>query len=160
MKKRWIHGCAVLAVSLFAVFGCARNVQAQIPETALEGVYIENISVGGMNEEEITQAVNEKMEELKGSVISFHAGNQSVQTTAGELGLSCVNMDVVRQALYAGQRGNVLERFKVRKYLEETGPEVLELQFSVDVDAVRSVLENQAGVMNTSAVDAALTLEN
>lgn len=160
MKKRWIHGCAVLAVSLFAVFGCARNVQAQIPETALEGVYIENISVGGMNEEEITQAVNEKMEELKGSVISFHAGNQSVQTTAGELGLSCVNMDVVRQALYAGQRGNVLERFKVRKYLEETGPEVLELQFSVDGEAVRSVLENQAGVMNTSAVDAALTLEN
>ena len=160
MRKQWIQGCAALAVSLFAVFGFPHAVQAETPETALEGVYIENISVGGMNEEEITEAVNARVEELKNCVISLNAGNQSVQTTAGELGLICTNMDVVRQALYAGQRGNVLDRFKVQRYLEETGPEVLELQFSVDEQAVRSVIENQAGAMNTAAVDATLTLED
>lgn len=160
MRKQWIQGCAALAVSLFAVFGLPYAVQAETPETALEGVYIENISVGGMNEEEITEAVNARVEELKNCVISLNAGNQSVQTTAGELGLICTNMDVVRQALYAGQRGNVLDRFKVQRYLEETGPEVLELQFSVDEQAVRSVIENQAGAMNTAAVDATLTLED
>lgn len=160
MRKQWIQGCAALAVSLFAVFGFPHAVQAETPETALEGVYIENISVGGMNEEEITEAVNARVEELKNCVISLNAGNQSVQTTAGELGLTCTNTDVVRQALYAGQRGNVLDRFKVQRYLEETGPEVLELQFSVDQEAVRSVIENQAGAMNTAAVDATLTLED
>lgn len=160
MRKQWIQGCAALAVSLFAVFGFPHAVQAETPETALEGVYIENISVGGMNEEEITEAVNARVEELKNCVISLNAGDQSVQTTAGELGLICTNMDVVRQALYAGQRGNVLDRFKVQRYLEETGPEVLELQFSVDEQAVRSVIENQAGAMNTAAVDATLTLED
>lgn len=160
MRKQWIQGCAALAVSLFAVFGLPHAVQAETPETALEGVYIENISVGGMNEEEITEAVNARVEELKNCVISLNAGDQSVQTTAGELGLICTNMDVVRQALYAGQRGNVLDRFKVQRYLEETGPEVLELQFSVDEQAVRSVIENQAGAMNTAAVDATLTLED
>ncbi len=160
MRKQWIQGCAALAVSLFAVFGFPHTVQAETPETALEGVYIENISVGGMNEEGITEAVNARVEELKNCVISLNAGNQSVQTTAGELGLTCTNTDVVRQALYAGQRGNVLDRFKVQRYLEETGPEVLELQFSVDQEAVRSVIENQAGAMNTAAVDATLTLED
>ena len=146
--------------AFFAVLAAPDIVQAGVPETALEGVYIENISVGGMNEEEITQAVNARVEELKNCTITLNAGSQSMQTTAGELGLSCANMDIVRQALYAGQRGNVLDRFKVQRYLEETGPEVLELQFTVDEAAVRSVIENQAGAMNTAAVDASLTLEN
>lgn len=160
MRKRWILGCAAAVVSLFVVFGHPTAARAEVPDTALEGVFIENVSVGGMTEEEITQAVNEKMEELKACTIRLIAGNQSVETTAGDLGLTFTNTDVVRQALYAGQRGNVLDRFLVQRYLQETGPEVLELSFSVDADAVRSVVENQAGAMNTQAVDASLTLEN
>lgn len=160
MRKRWILGCAAAVVSLFVVFGHPTAARAEVPDTALEGVFIENVSVGGMTEEEITQAVNAKMEELKACTIRLIAGNQSVETTAGDLGLTFTNTDVVRQALYAGQRGNVLDRFLVQRYLQETGPEVLELSFSVDADAVRSVVENQAGAMNTQAVDASLTLEN
>ena len=160
MKKKWIRGLAAAAVSLFAAFGIPETVQAAEPETALEGIYVENISVGGMTEEEITQAVNAKVEELKNSAIQLNAGNQSIQVTAGDLGLTYTNTDIACQALFAGQRGNVLDRFKVQRYLEETGPEVLELQFTVDEAAVRSVIENQAGAMNTAAVDASLTLEN
>ena len=65
MKKKWIRGLAAAAVSLFAAFGIPEAVLAAEPETALEGIYVENISVGGMTEEEITQAVNAKVEELK-----------------------------------------------------------------------------------------------
>lgn len=160
MKKKWIRGLAAAAVSLFAAFGIPEAVQAAEPETALEGIYVENISVGGMTEEEITQAVNAKVEELKNSTIQLNAGNQSIQVTAGDLGLTYTNTDIACQALFAGQRGNVLERFRVQRHLEETGPEVLELQFSVDAEAVRSVIENQAAAMNTEAVDASLTLED
>lgn len=35
--------------------------------TALDGIYVEDISVGGMTEEQITQAVNDKIEQLKPS---------------------------------------------------------------------------------------------
>ncbi|MFR3141081.1 MAG: VanW family protein [Lacrimispora saccharolytica] len=160
MKKKWIRGLAAAAVSLFAAFGIPEAVQAAEPKTALEGIYVENISVGGMTEEEITQAVNAKVEELKNSAIQLNAGNQSIQVTAGDLGLTYTNTDIACQALFAGQRGNVLERFRVQRHLEETGPEVLELQFSVDAEAVRSVIENQAAAMNTEAVDASLTLED
>lgn len=160
MKKKWIVGLAAFAVSLLAAAGHPQTVSAEVPKTALSGVYIENIPVGGMTEEEITQAVEQKMEELKACTITLKAGNQSVQTTAGALGLGYTNTDIVRQALYAGQRGNVLDRFRVRRHLEEKGPEVLELSFSADAEAVRSVIENQAGAMNTQAVDASLTLEN
>lgn len=160
MRKKWMLGCAAAAVGLFVVFGHPKPARAEVPDTALEGVFIENVSVGGMTEEEITQAVDAKLEELRACTIRLIAGNQSVETTAGDLGLTCTNTDVVRQALYAGQRGNVLDRFLVQRHLQETGPEVLELSFSVDADAVRSVVENQAGAMNTQAVDASLTLEN
>ena len=37
MRKKWIQGCAALAVSLFAVFGVPDIVEAGVPETALEG---------------------------------------------------------------------------------------------------------------------------
>lgn len=144
----------------FCCIGIPEAVQAAEPKTALEGIYVENISVGGMTEEEITQAVNAKVEELKNSTIQLNAGNQSIQVTAGDLGLTYTNTDIACQALFAGQRGNVLERFRVQRHLEETGPEVLELQFSVDAEAVRSVIENQAAAMNTEAVDASLTLED
>lgn len=48
MKKKWIRGLAAAAVSLFAAFGIPEAVQAAEPKTALEGIYVENISVGGM----------------------------------------------------------------------------------------------------------------
>ena len=108
MKKKWIRGLAAAAVGLFAAFGIPEAVQAAEPETALEGIYVENISVGGMTEEEITQAVNAKVEELKNSTIQLNAGNQSIQVTAGDLGLTYTNTDIACQALFAGQRGNVL----------------------------------------------------
>ena len=74
MRKKWIRGLAAAAVSLFAAFGIPEAVLAAEPETALEGIYVENISVGGMTEEEITQAVNAKVEELKNSTIQLNGG--------------------------------------------------------------------------------------
>ena len=66
----------------FAFCFLAEPVKAD-DRTALDGIYVEDISVGGMTEEQITQAVNDKIEQLKPSVINLSAGEQNAQVTAG-----------------------------------------------------------------------------
>ena len=79
----------------FAFCFLAEPVKAD-DRTALDGIYVEDISVSGMTEEQITQAVNGKIEQLKPSVINLSAGEQNAQVTAGDLGLSCANPEVAR----------------------------------------------------------------
>ena len=143
------------------VFTGAVRVQAETREnTALEGIYIEDISVGGMTESQISQAINSKMEELKTSTINLCVGEQAAQVSAGELGLTWENQELVQQALAVGQKGNVLERFKVKKHLEQQESITLSLSFLVDADAVRQAVETCAVPLNRDAVSASLVREN
>mgnify|MGYP001477446910 FL=1 len=71
MKKTGIAGVILAAclslLGAVSVYGEAEGGQ----ERAMEGVYIENINVSGMAEEEITNAIQGKIEELSQSHIEF-----------------------------------------------------------------------------------------
>lgn len=108
-NSRKMRGLLVMLIA-FAFCFLAEPVKAD-GRTALDGIYVEDISVGGMTEEQITQAVNDKIEQLKPSVINLSAGEQNAQVTAGDLGLSCANPEVAREAVTIGQEGNVLKQF-------------------------------------------------
>ena len=93
-NSRKMRGLLVMLIA-FAFCFLAEPVKAD-DRTALDGIYVEDISVSGMTEEQITQAVNDKIEQLKPSVINLSAGEQNAQVTAGDLGLSCANPEVAR----------------------------------------------------------------
>lgn len=160
MKKTGIAGVILAAcLSLLGavpVYGETEGGQ----ERAMEGVYIENINVSGMAEEEITNAIQGKIEELSQSQIEFYVGGSGVAVTAGDLGLNYTNDKIVRQALEVGQKGNVLQRFETTRTMEEKGPLVLELQYAVDGDKVRTVVEEQCVALNHSAVNMSLKRES
>lgn len=65
-NSRKMRGLLVMLIA-FAFCFLAEPVKAD-DRTALDGIYVEDISVGGMTEEQITQAVNDKIEQLKPSV--------------------------------------------------------------------------------------------
>lgn len=115
-NSRKMRGLLVMLIA-FAFCFLAEPVKAD-DRTALDGIYVEDISVGGMTEEQITQAVNDKIEQLKPSVINLSAGEQNAQVTAGDLGLSCANPEVAREAVTIGQEGNVLKRFLTQNRLK------------------------------------------
>ncbi|HIU76852.1 MAG TPA: peptidoglycan binding domain-containing protein, partial [Candidatus Pelethocola excrementipullorum] len=160
MKKTGIAGVILAAclslLGAVSVYGEAEGGQ----ERAMEGVYIENINVSGMAEEEITNAIQGKIEELSQSHIEFYVGGSGVAVTAGDLGLNYTNDTIVRQALEVGQKGNVLQRFETTRTMEEKGPLVLELQYAVDGDKVRTVVEEQCVALNHSAVNMSLKRES
>ena len=87
-------------------------------------------------------------------------GRSGVAVTAGDLGLNYTNDTIVRQALEVGQKGNVLQRFETTRTMEEKGPLVLELQYAVDGDKVRTVVEEQCVALNHSAVNMSLKRES
>ncbi|MGI6089311.1 MAG: hypothetical protein ACOYBF_04865, partial [Bilifractor porci] len=68
-------------------------------------VYIENIDVTDMTEDEANAAVKKKMEELSADTIVFHGGCHTYETTAGDLGLSYSNTNIVKEALSIGTKG-------------------------------------------------------
>ena len=76
-NSRKMGGLLVMLIA-FAFCFLAEPVKAD-DRTALDGIYVEDISVGGMTEEQITQAVNDKIEQLKPSVINLSAGEQNAQ---------------------------------------------------------------------------------
>ena len=87
----------------FAILLFPKRVAAEA--TATEGVYIENVNISGMTEEQITQVVNEKLAELQQETIILYVNGTPVSVTAGELGLTYTNPEIVRQALSVGKKG-------------------------------------------------------
>ena len=157
-NSRKMRGLLVMLIA-FAFCFLAEPVKAD-DRTALDGIYVEDISVGGMTEEQITQAVNDKIEQLKPSVINLSAGEQNAQVTAGDLGLSCANPEVAREAVTIGQEGNVLKRFLTQNRLKKRETETFSLKYTVDGEAARQAVENNTAVLNREATDATLTREN
>ena len=153
-----MRGLLVMLIA-FAFCFLAEPVKAD-DRTALDGIYVEDISVGGMTEEQITQAVNDKIEQLKPSVINLFAGEQNAQVTAGDLGLSCANPEVAREAVTIGQEGNVLKRFLTQNRLKNGETVTFSLKYTVDGEAARQAVENNTAVLNREATDATLTREN
>lgn len=123
---------------------------------AAENIFIENINVSGMDQAEITQAINTKMQELSASTIILSAGGSAVAVTAQDFGLTYTNTDVIRQALETGQKGDPLKRFEAAYRKQEEGPLILELRFAVNEDLIRQTLANQASPLQKPAVNMGL----
>ena len=114
----------------------------------------------GAAAKKIYEDFDEKIEQLKPSVINLSAGEQNAQVTAGDLGLSCANPEVAREAVTIGQEGNVLKRFLTQNRLKNGETVTFSLKYTVDGEAARQAVENNTAVLNREATDATLTREN
>lgn len=155
MKKiGWAFTCLCLA--FLAVLLFPGKASAAAAPAASEGVYIENVNVSGMTEEEIAQAVNDKISELQQETVLLYVNGTPVSVTAGELGLTYTNPEVIHQALSVGRQGNVLKRFQVERYHQKYGPLVFELKLAVTAETVQSVIEEKCVPQGYPAVNLGL----
>ena len=121
-------------------------------------IYIDNIDVTDMTEEEASAAVERRMKELSDSIIVFYADEQSYRTTAGKLGLGYSNRDVVKEALSIGRKGNVYKRFLAEQAMKNKEQIILKLFFTVSPGKVREVVEKSAESLNCDAQSNGLKL--
>jgi len=150
--KKFLHRI-MFAVSLMAIFMFATESEAATKETVLKGIYIEDVSIGSMTEEEATEEVQKYIDELRQTEITLvAAGGQEVIVTGSELGLTWANPEVIGEAVSVGKCGNVIQRYKQIKDLahEDIHFEVL-LDF--DINAINSVIVNQCTPHDRNALD-------
>lgn len=128
--------------------------------SAENAVFIDNINITGLTREEIVQAVDARMQELSKQVIILYAGRNSARVTAGELGLTYNNTDVIDEALSIGNSGNVLKRFLADRYLNSRGNIILDLDFSVSRELAEAVIYQNLGLLNSEPKSNGLKLND
>ncbi len=139
---------------------CGVTAQASEDAAIKRGVYAGEIDLSGMTQEEAAAAVEAFVSGCSGVEITLAAGGgNEVTVTAGQLGISWANPGLVEDALALGTRGNVIERYKVLKDLEQE-KKVYPIELAFDLQAINDILVNQCAVFDKKAVDASLVREN
>lgn len=136
-KIRGMIAAAILCAGLGAV-----QMTAAAEETIGQGVFIHDIDVSGMTYAEADAAVKQEVSQTRSDVITLQVGEDSVEVTASELGISWKNPRVVKEAINLGNSGNIIKRYKETKELGKE-KKVLDLHFAVNETAVRSIIDER-----------------
>ena len=158
--KKWMRRGYFAAL----VFGCAliagAHAEAEGADTIKKGIFAGDIDLSGMNAQEAEAAVRAYVESLEEVEITLlAAADAQVPVTAGELGIAWANPELISDALEVGSHGNVIERYKLLKDLEEENL-VYPIEFSVDVQAVSNILSEKCAQYDVGAQDAELKRED
>lgn len=160
--KKWNMAAVLLGIVLLAA-GWGRSgleARAASEDTIKSGIFADNVELSGMTKEEATQAVNDYVESLKTVEITLLAADgKEVVTTAGALGITWENRELVTEALEIGTHGNIIERYKVMKDLEHENL-TYDVELGFDVSAINDILVNQCTKYNRDAVNVSLKREN
>lgn len=148
------------AFALSLILGAGLTVHAQEDETIKDGIFISGVEVSGMSMEEATQAVEAYVSDLETVAVTLKAADDNeVQVSAGELGLSWSNPEVLDEAMEIGMHGNVIERYKIMKDLQHEN-QIFDLEFDFDISAIDEVLRNKCAKFDQEAIDLSLKREN
>lgn len=162
MKKlKWILSLAVFVLAVAALAGASgiaraeENKQNVIPSK----VYIGDVAIGGMTEEEAKQAVQEDIDNKLKAQIVLRAGDSQTSVTAKELGVQWANTHITGEAVNIGKIGNLIRRYKDMKDLEHED-KVYDIEYSVDETVLQAWLDANAASLNQDAVDNGLKRED
>lgn len=164
--KKFSKNVKRLTVTFAAVVMCTllfpqQTVVAKSQDsTILDGIYMEDMDLSGMTAEEAMQTVNDFVNTLKQRVVTFGAvEDHYVAVTAGDLGISWVNTDVIEEAVGLGKAGNIVQRYKAIQDLKH-GNKIYKLELSFDKTLIRTILEEQCAEYDVPAINAELSREN
>lgn len=159
MKKIFRTGC-LLAAALWLSMALGLPVCAKNDDTVKNGIYAGEINLSGMTKEQADEAVTAYVDSLQQTEITLIAADErEVPVTAGELGISWANPELVDEALALGTQGNVIERYKLLKDLEHEN-KVFPIELSFDLQAISDFLTNSCAKYDRKAVNVSLKREN
>lgn len=114
MKKIGVLGLMAALAVTGAVAFLPKGVMAaeDSDQTISQGVYIGDVDVSGMTQEEAKKAVEDGMSEAKAANITLKVDDQETVVSAGDLGLSWANEEVVQEAaaFKPGRKGKSLKQ--------------------------------------------------
>ena len=152
-------GYVLLFMATLVVFALipADISRADNKPTVLEGIYVDDISLGGRTAEEAFALVQEYVRELGQKQITLHSiDNHHVSTTADEMGFGWANPQIIREAVALGQEGNVITRYKALKDLQHSNV-IYELEYYFDSAMVADIITEHGEDLDEQPIDATIT---
>lgn len=125
-----------------------------------DGVSIAGTSVGGMTVAEAKSVVSDYFAQYDNVKFTLSANGQEIDATGKDICIGAKNGDVVSKAATYGSYGNMAERFKANKDLEEGRGKNFTLTLGVDRNALTTYLSSASSKVNDEASDDYLTREN
>lgn len=155
MRKLWKIGSLILGLML-SVFLCGNTVYASGEDTIKTGIYAGDIDLSGKTVDEAEASIESYVNKLSGTEITLQvAGGKEVIVTAEELGVSWANTDLVEEAYGVGRTGNVIERYKLLKDLEQENL-ILPIDLEFDMQAINTVLVDKCEQYNVKPVNVSM----
>jgi len=161
MKKKFI-AVAVLCAAFALGLASPMEVEAKGKTSYIikEGIYISDIDVSGMNEKQAIAEVEEYVDTLLATEITLVAAREKeIVVTAADFGMTWSNREIVEEAARLGQTGNVIERYKAMKDLQETNINFV-LEFTYDKELVNQIINEQCVKYDRAPVNMSLRREN
>lgn len=159
MKKKGIIVSLLTFIVVFVTLGMETYAKEDTKGTISKGVYIGDIDISDMTEEEAISAVDEYISELEEKTFSFRIDENEVQASVSEFGLGWENTDIVEEALNLGKKGNIIKRYKELKDLENE-PKVYDLELKVDKEMIEAFITENCLEFDVEAIDSSLKREN
>ncbi len=158
MKKSWLSLCFAV-YGLFCIFGMSMTAYAKEKEenTVKEGVYAQDISLGGMTEKEAEAEINAYVDSLMEIPLTLTvADGQEVSVTPAQLGMVWANPGIVKEAVSLGTQGNIVQRYKA---VEDLAHEkyVFDIELGFDTEMISAFLTENGTKYDVKAVDMTLT---
>lgn len=146
-------------VSAVCIFSGTSEVIAKDEQLIEEGVYIGNVNVGGMTEEQARSAVEEYVSGLLTTSFTLKGETGSLEMTAEDMGVTADALAAASEAVQIGHAGNLINRYKTLQDLKKNKL-VLDMHLSVDKQATAQKLYENADALAVGAEDNSLIREN
>ena len=121
-----------------------------------EGISLDEVDVSGMNYDEATAAYTEYVKQMDKRKIIFKDSLGTYNLSFSEINLDVDVEAAVCDALTYGRTGNILNRFKEIKRLEDE-PVKLTPEKSIDYEALKELIENNATSLTKAPINASMT---
>lgn len=159
--KKIVRAVVMLAaaVSAVCVFSGSTRVKAEDQQLIEEGVYIGNVNVGGMTEEQARSAVEEYVLGLLNTKFILKGETGSLEMTAEDMGVTADALAAASEAVQIGHAGSLINRYKTLQDLKKDKL-VLDMRLSVDKQATAQKLYDNADALAVGAEDNSLIREN
>jgi len=127
--------------------------------TINNGIYIAGIDVSGMTAEDATTAVESYVKDLGSKTVTLMIDTNAVKVTANDLGMEWTNQEIIEEAVNLGKTGNIIQRYKALKDLENESKEY-EVEISFDNEAIQNVVNSKCLAFDVEPKDASIKRES
>ncbi len=146
-------------IIVFAIIrGNLRRYVSKYPvDRVADNVYIGQIDVSGMSEEEVHAKLQEQNDVDTAFTVTVHVEDETVDLSLGELGAAYDMDDEVKEALDYGKTGSLWKRYRTLRKLKRKA-KVIEEELIVDEEQAQSVMTEKVVPLTKHAENASISI--